>query len=748
MMARRPDQPVSAPPRFAFVSSIPVALLLPITLFLFGPCYLYYANAAEFSFPFANYFWWLMLLVSFGFLLIAGLLARFRSRPKAYQRLTALVFTLGLLAWFQGNVLVWDYGLLDGRDIDWTVHNRFAPFDALVWVAVLGLALWKTSGVCRIAASASVSLIVIQAISVATAIAQAPPTERHTTSPTIKNDIYRFSPDKNVIMLILDTFQSDIFQALIDNNRDHYSTFSGFTYFRNALGGYPTTYASIPLMLSGAYYENDVPLREHVKRSFLTDSLPKTLHDNAFQVDLLPLTFLALHCDDTLSSNCMESLRVVQKDDRKLVIDQAARLADVSLFRHAPHVLKPYLYNRQNWALSRLLRDLRFGSIREGHWLDEAFYAHFKQRAVVDAERPTFKLYHLFGLHPPFRLNADCSEHPVDETRDNALQRRMGLAQGECILSQVKAFLEHLKRLGVYDESMIIIAGDHGSSGSHHVGVDFQDDAPTIDGGFTPPVRLKASALPLLLIKPLRAEGEMTISNAPVSLCDLPNTIVDALEIDARFPCESAFALGDGAQRERRYLFYEWDDEVWQKTYLPNMREYLVSGYGWRDRAWAPTHRTFTSLGISINTPDRYELGSPLLFTAKGNAIAYLGKGWELPGEKSTWIDGKKAWLRLPIEKTNADLMIDAVIDPFLVEGKLDHQLVNVYVNRNPIGSWKVTSPGHYHLTIPGALIEGMDTLRILFELPKAVSPAKLGIDDDKKVLGVAIESMTVSPLN
>ncbi len=748
MIAERPDQSVSVSQRSTLSSALPVALLLPITLFLFGPCYIYYSNAAEFSFPFTDYLWSLVLLASFVTMLIAGLLTRFRSRPRAYQRLIALVFTLGALAWFQGNVLVLDYGLLDGRDIDWAERNRFGPLDALVWVAVLALALWKTSGVCRIAATASVALIVIQAVSVTTAIAQAPPVERHTASPTIKKDIYRFSSDKNVIVLILDTFQSDVFQALIDDNRDNYSTFGGFTFFRNALGGYPTTYASIPLMLSGAYYENDVPLREHVKRSLSSDSLPKTLHDNAFQVDLVPLTFLALYCDDTLSSNCMESLRAVQKDNRKLVIDQAAQLADVSLFRHAPHVLKPYIYNRQNWALSRLLRDLRFGSIREGHWLDETFYAHFERRAVVDAERPTFKLYHLFGLHPPFRLNADCSEHPVDETRDNALQRRMGLAQGTCILSKVKAFLEHVKRLGVYDESMIIIAGDHGSSGSHHVGVGFQDDTPTTDGGFAPPVRLKASALPLLLIKPFRSQGEMTISNAPVSLCDVPNTIVDALEIDARFPCESAFTVAEGAQRERRYLFYEWDDDVWQKTYLPNMREYLVSGYGWRDDAWAPTHRTFTSLGISNNTPYRYELGSPLLFTADGNAISYLGKGWGLPGEKSTWINSKKAWVRLPIEKTSVDLVIDAVIDPFLLEGKLDHQLVNVYINRDPIGSWKVASPGHYHLTIPAALIEDKDKLRILFELPKAMSPAKLGIDDDKKVLGVAIESMTISPVN
>ena len=35
------------------------------------------------------------------------------------KKVTALFFAIGLLLWIQGNIMVWNYGLLDGHIIPW-----------------------------------------------------------------------------------------------------------------------------------------------------------------------------------------------------------------------------------------------------------------------------------------------------------------------------------------------------------------------------------------------------------------------------------------------------------------------------------------------------------------------------------------------------------------------------------------------------------------------------------------------------
>src|SRR6185436_19727519 len=67
---------------------------------------------------------------------------------------------------------------------------------------------------------------------------------------------FAFSPTRNVVILVLDTFQTDLFQELLDDDAGLAAKFEGFTYFRNAVGGFPSTAASVPLILTGQYYEN------------------------------------------------------------------------------------------------------------------------------------------------------------------------------------------------------------------------------------------------------------------------------------------------------------------------------------------------------------------------------------------------------------------------------------------------------------------------------------------------------------
>ena len=94
------------------------------------------------------------------------------------------------------------------------------------------------------------------------------PSGKVTLSGHDDETMFEFSKEQNVIILVLDAFRSDIFQEIIDEDDEYREMFDGFTYYRNAAGGYPHTDASIPLILTGEYYDNSIPRSEFVRTAF------------------------------------------------------------------------------------------------------------------------------------------------------------------------------------------------------------------------------------------------------------------------------------------------------------------------------------------------------------------------------------------------------------------------------------------------------------------------------------------------
>ena len=89
-------------------------------------------------------------------------------------------------------------------------------------------------------------------------------------------------------------------------------------------------------------------------------------------------------------------------------------------------------------------------------------------------------------------------------------------------LSHFVTLLETLKRLGIYDQTMIVLSSDHGDHWQGH-----QFDIEAFESrGITKRMLTRASAA--LAIKPFGARGPLAVSQAPVSLRDIPATILAA----------------------------------------------------------------------------------------------------------------------------------------------------------------------------------------------------------------------------
>ncbi len=608
-----PDGPIAAPERPAPAQAgdgkriaplLPAVLLLVLTVFLFAPIGIYTGNFKEFTSLFheSALVFAAVSLALIAVLCAAGALA-LRGR-KARAVAVSVIFALGFLAWFQGNILAWKYGVLDGKDIDWNGLFFYGILDSAIWIAVIVFAVVKAGFVSRASKPLSLILILVQLVSGGLAYARMPKDQSFKLAESDADTEFLFSDRLNVIVLVLDTFQSDIFQDVIRGYPDLKASFDGFTYFRNSLAASDGTIVSIPNILTGADYDNSVPYLDFVKKSFLDNSLPKTLKEYGFKTDLYPIFPYTVYQDFSGVDLSRKRLR-----DWRAFAREQAYIMDLALFRSSPHFLKQAIYNNQRWLVSGLMDPYsseeaaagpteafapkkyraEFGNAYKAlgkNW-DVKFITRMVPAAGVLEGTEVFKFYHLNGIHLQLVLNENLEYGWLPTKRANMVR------QGAGIMKIAAIFLERLKSLGVYDNSLIFIVGDHGS-GVADAGVNvspltqqFNKSGP-YKGNFK---TFKATGIPLILAKGLGAKGDLKASDAPVCLGDIPETVVEELGLDARFPGKSLFAVGEGEKRERIFRGFVGPQE--DVEYLAPLWEYAVNGFSWNDESWRETGNVY-----------------------------------------------------------------------------------------------------------------------------------------------------------
>jgi hypothetical protein len=568
--------------------------LLSLTLFIFGPAQVYFLNSREFQYGVGDLIPYLAGLALAGAALV--ILIEVLAPAALAEKIQALLLAFALLLWLQGNFLAWDYGVLDGRDILWNEKTIHGVIDTSLWVLGLALAWRFSQPLKRWTRPLALALFVIQALTIGKLALTEAKHSRPFRYGIDRSNEFAFSGERNVIILILDTFQTDIFQEMLNESTTYAKLFSGFTYFRNALGGSPNTCTAIPFILTGRQYDNSQPLADFLKAAYLRSSIPLLLKRSGYRCDLFAWNFTGIYLDRSLASNLTVRIPIRPQD--------AAFLLDLSLFRQAPHFLKRLVYNDQHWLLTRLYaepaprrpprakKDLpKSRALKNWHFIQA-----MKATARVDASQPTFKYYHLSGLHPPLFKDADREIEKMAYTRANYARGAVDL------VGLMTKFLAELKRIGAFDNSLVFIIGDHGPGsrglqaihlqalGNSHAH-EIQDEALKV---------IKAGALPLILVKPFGMPGTrpLAVSDSPASLGDIPATVAVACGLANEFPGRPLFQLGEKEERSRRYLFYRGARET-HDGYLGAMSEYWVRGFSWFDDSWHDGRRTFMPRGSS-----------------------------------------------------------------------------------------------------------------------------------------------------
>jgi hypothetical protein len=439
--------------------------------------------------------------------------------------------------------------------------------------------------------------------------------------------LYEFSADRNVIHLVLDEFQSDLFGELAERDRGAFDrSFAGFVYFADHLGAFPTTSLAMPAMLTGREYRNQEPVPAFVRSAFSEASLFARVSRAGFQIDAASILsgdwtrywFAAEDGRSPLDDGARFTIRkpfVSQWDYRQFT---GRQLIEYSLARHAPHSLKVTLAEHPAW-FDRLFGGVTSGSAevtarRHEAANSKAFLEDVIRNSVAVPGRPRYKLLHLGMPHRPTVLDADCRY--LGETR---FSRQAYLGQSACTIALVSDFLDRLRSLGVYDSSLIIVSSDHGTDLKPREFSGKSGSLPLVRGASTAGLHaIAGTAHALMLIKPPGRTGPLAVSEAPTAHVDVPATVLDLLGLGGDEQTESMFRRDATRPRRRVYGMYDVSQRF-PRGYLSRLDLLSIDGRLTEGRGWH-LERSILNPGTRLSA-QAIDVGTP-------EAATQLGPGW------------------------------------------------------------------------------------------------------------------------
>ena len=556
--AQAPDAPTSAPsvlreperksagstlswPRRFGVAVVAMALFM-FTFFVIAPIEIVGGNTDSLSFI-ARDVWWVMVIFAFvvGVVVALGISA---LRGRAFHVVVAIVFGLAIAGFVQALFLNGGLPSADGHDVPWGDFAGTMAINIVIWaviVAAVIVFLIKQPALGRVAMVAlAVVLIVAQTVGNARTV------KNQILFPqdyiVSKEGLFDVSSESNVIVLLVDTVDTQEFEKVLADYPDVMDDFTGFTYFKNSAGAMIPTSHAVPFLLTGEQLQTDETYPDYIDTRYTRSTFLNDIADQNYSISLYAdCIYQGKELYGSKTQNIHES---TQRDID--IFGTIGILSKVALYRNAPWIAKPAFWYYTDDMNQGVLRSAETQSDYDTAYIldDYSYYNELCERGLtindVEGTSGSFRMIHLSGSHVPFTLDEN-----VQYSEDTDMEK-----QTRGTFTILQEYINDLKELGVYDNSTIFIMADHGYWTSTY------DD-------LTQPIS------PICLVKPAGATGEYTTDTAPVSQVDFQSTVMAAIGGDS-----SKYGIGltffevpDDMDRVRTFDMLRYDGEQESQVY-------------------------------------------------------------------------------------------------------------------------------------------------------------------------------------
>lgn len=342
------------------------------------------------------------------------------------------------------------------------------------------------------------------------------------------HEVSESRPDFNIYHIVLDGYCGPWLEWSLDELSRGTSELAGFTHYRRNISNYIGTVASYPSFMSGSMYSPDKTVMEWCEGAN-NNSIIEDLHEHGFST-----TFYGLYLRD----GTRQVEEAYTDDPGKTGVVDMRLAADYWLLRVSPVALRHMVLDERGAGpITRCAagsEETPSGDIRT-----VISYRQFEKFIADESLRPADGQYvhlHFFPPHAPYQL----------DRRGNYVGASSYDEQLHLATNMLLEIVETLKELGRFENSLIIVHGDHGHMGaasSSYEGDPLRDfiqmDAVTSKAiqegdvcGYAG-TALEARYLALLLIKlPGVGEGtgDLTVSDALVQLLDLREYIMEVID--------------------------------------------------------------------------------------------------------------------------------------------------------------------------------------------------------------------------
>ncbi len=658
------------------IDRILIAAALPMVLIALPFIHVFANNVTNLQLP--------MEIIFKNFALAIGTLAAlsyavFKLLPTALERAAVLLaIYLIVIGWLQTNFFVGSFGFMTGETPDWSQDAVWQYLQAALLLCI-GLLMVFFRDLVLKNALFLVFLLCLSSLVYVPQLLQQSDNIKIKKYALNKEGLYNFSTDKNVVIFILDSAQADVVDSIFKKKPEVAAKFKGFTHFRDALAAFPKTYASIPSILSGDAYDNSQPLHDYLESLYVNNSLPARLTAAGFDSRLSSSSPHAIFAHPLLANN-VSDLDGAQRASAEVIAKDSELIANLMLFRLAPHVLKPLVYNQGEFRVSFTRNSLvqprticaltdedRHYSMQRRSY-DNLLLDEFSKCAQASLEQPAFRFFHLYAPHAPYQLNEE-----FQFIGAKPINRHWFTVHTEGVLRVLGDVLQQMEERGILQRSLVIIASDHGE-GEYNVGIDYPGDLPERprnEQKVAP--SLVRGGMSLLMVKRPDDEGDLQVSDAPVALTDIPATALDWLGMGNDTEGRSVFSVGENEARSRTHSYYQFSG--WNVDYIVPLTPYRVEGFSWFPESWSKAE---TNLDALIS--DSFK-GQLLTLHRGGTIEDYRHAGWTSAGKVARGLTNEGSSVLLSADGPSLLTVIHSL-------HRGEDMEVEVWVNDTNRGSW------------------------------------------------------------
>ncbi|MBQ6287742.1 MAG: sulfatase-like hydrolase/transferase [Clostridia bacterium] len=669
------------------VHSVLPGFLFAFTLFVFAPVDLYFATADELWFSPVALAPWLLAFATVAFVTITFLSCVLPQKFSIAFR--AGVYACSFLMWLQGNVLVTNYGTLDGSEIDWSVYRLGGILNALLWVAVIVLFIFLMFRLKkkfrRIVEIAACILLITQVITLGVLLIQYKGVQPEEDRFLSRKNELTVSAEKNVLVFVPDTFDGYLMTQMLEKYPEETAEMlPDFTFYPDTVAGAARTKYAIPFILTGDTNREEQSYMEYLVKGFETSPLIRELEKGKYSTGFYTYKqYIDMSRDDAIDN---VDTGVPEVSSGYGLTKQFMKMVAL---RYAPSLLVPV-----HWMYTGDFERWKSTDNKVAYSLNDAVIYHrlTSLGLTASAEKPCFRFYHLVGAHGPYVLDRDLN----NVTDGNGTEEEQALGT----LKIISEYMEQLKKLGVYDQTTVIVLADHGYGGHSYM-----------------------EYCPLLMIKYPGTAHAFEISDIPISYISMAEIMTEALQGELS-------SLEKWRQTGPRYYYYQNE-----KDGILDLTEYVIDSPG-IGKELKPTG--FVYHGDTLHKDRSYVLGTKVYFDSRETAGNYQISGFCANEGYYTWTSGNTSEMLFEIPETSG--MLEMILEYGTFFGE---QTVNVWVNDRLVDIYYANGDTIEYVTIPEGTVTGKE-LRVRLELPDACSPAEAGLGEDVRQLALSMQSLVI----